>query len=150
MTKYDLLLSRVRWLESRMRAMEAAQVRRRSKRVPAPRPTNAVVAGREALWAKYVMLEMRFGHGRCRLTKLSFAVRHRQNPSEFCRWFSATDRRGVPADSGPDLRFRQALNDAIAELEARARGGDRKSTTTMLVDSHGKITGSQFSAARLQ
>jgi hypothetical protein len=125
MTKYDLLLSRVRWLESRMRAMEAAQVRRRSKRVPAPRPTNAIVAAREKLWARYIELEMRYGHGRMKLTKLAFAVRHGLNPDEFVRFFSATDKRGIPEGSVPAVSYYRELNDAIAELEARARGGNQ-------------------------
>jgi hypothetical protein len=132
MSKYDLLLSRVRWLESRLRAMEAAQAAffprpARKKRVAAARPSNAVVVEREQLWARYLELEMEFGHRRVKLTKLAFAIRHHQNPDEFVRWFSATDKRGIPEGSDPDRHFRQALNDAIAELEARAHGGDRKS-----------------------
>jgi hypothetical protein len=127
-TKYDLLLSRVRWLESRMRAVEAAQAAHpvRRKRVAAARPTNAIVTAREKLWARYVLLDV--SH-RGRITKLAFAMRHRLNPDEFCRWFSATDRRGIPEGSDPDRRFRQALTDAISELEARARGGEWKSKT---------------------
>jgi hypothetical protein len=127
MSKYDLLLSRVRWLESRMRAMEAAQAARpaRRKRVPAPRPDNAIVAAREKLWARYIELEMRYGHGRVKLTKLAFATRHGLNPDEFVRFFSATDKRGIPEGSVPAVSYYRALNDAISELEARAHGGHR-------------------------
>jgi hypothetical protein len=133
-----------------MGAMEAALPERpaaRRKRVAAPRPSNAVVAAREQLWARYLELEMEFGHRRVKLTKLAFAVRHHQNPDEFVRWFSATDRRGIPQNSDPDRHFRQALTDAIAELEARA---GEISGHHVQKPSHGNRLSSQFSAARFE
>jgi hypothetical protein len=138
----------LRWLKARVAALERAQAMRRPRptREAAPRPDDAIVAHREKLWARYLELEMRFGHGRVKLTKLAFAIRHRLNPDEFCRWFSATDRRGIPEGSGPDLRFRKALTDAIAELESRAKASDQSVGS----HSHGRIAASQFSAARPQ
>jgi hypothetical protein len=139
----------LRWLKARVAALESAQAMRRpqAKRAAAPRPTDGVCAARESLWAKYVMLEMRFGHGRVKLTKLAFAIRHRLNPDEFCRFFSATDKRGIPEGSGPAVRFYQVLRDSIAELEARARGNV---TNLVTGDSHGRMAASQFFAARPQ
>lgn len=142
MTRVDRLELQVRVLRARVDAWEATQAARPAprKRAVAPRPDDSVIAAREELWAKYLRLEMTHGHGRVKLTKLAFAVRHRLNPDEFCRWFSPTDRRGVPAGSGPDRRFRQALVDAIAELQTR--GGP--------THSHGSLATSQDSGSRLQ
>lgn len=106
----------LRRLTARVVALEAGRPRR--KRAPAPRPGGTTIGAREKLWAKYVLLEMQHGHGRCRLTKLAFCMKHRLNPSEFARWFSTRDRRGVPEGSTPDRRFRHALDGAIAELES--------------------------------
>jgi hypothetical protein len=135
----------IRWLKARMAALEAAQAARpaRRKRVAAPRPDDPTIAAREKLWARYVLLDV--SH-RGRITKLNFALRHRLNPTEFCRWFSVSDARGIPQGSGPDLRFRQVLTDAIADLEARAL----LATATVEKDSHGKVPGSQFFAPRPQ
>jgi hypothetical protein len=119
MTKLAQLEIQVRVLRARLDRLEAR--RQQPKREAAPRPDGAVVGAREKLWAQYLLLEMTRGHGRVRLTKLNFALRRKLNPDEFCRWFSARDRRGIPEGSGPDVRFRQALADAIAELEAREK-----------------------------
>jgi hypothetical protein len=147
-TKFDQLQLQMRAQAKRIEALEAAQAARaaRSKRESAPRPSDSVIAGRERLWARYIELEMRFGHGRVRLTKLSFAARHGLNPSELGRWLSASDRRGIPAGSKPDRSHRRALAAAIAELEAR--GKNQSSDTTL--NSHGNMLPSQVSAARLQ
>jgi hypothetical protein len=136
--KLDLLRTQVRSLEARLDALEARRARR--KRVAAPQASGGIIAEREKLWARYVLLDV--AH-RGRITRLAFAMRHRLNPTEFCRWFSVADRRGIPEGSGPDLRFRRALTDTIAELEARARGADWQ-------HSHGNMTGSQFSDRRPQ
>jgi hypothetical protein len=141
----DQLRLRLLRVEGRLAALEAAQAARpaRRKRVAAPRPGDDVIAGREKLWARYVLLDV--SH-RGRISKLAFAMRYRLNPTEFCRWFSTADRRGVPENSGPDQRFRKVLIDAIGELEARAL----LSRTTGDKDSHGKVPGSQFFAPRPQ
>lgn len=145
MTLMAQLRLQVRALAARVDVLEAAACRpARRKRERAPRPTDGIIATREAQWAKYLRLEMMHGHGRTKLSKLAFAIRHRLNPDEFCRWFSATDRRGVPAGSGPDVRFRQALTDAISELEGRAVTG------SVAPHSHGRMPPSQNSSVRLQ
>jgi hypothetical protein len=150
MNNYQLRLRLLR-VEARVRALEAAAALRPSppKREAAPRPDDAVVTAREQLWARYIELEMRFGHGKVKLTKLAFAVRHRLNPDEFCRFFSATDKRGIPEGSTPALRFYQVLREAIAELETRARGGNPQ-LAAIAADSRGNIAHSQFSGARPQ
>lgn len=147
MTQLAQLRLQVCAQEARIAALEAAQAARpaKRKRERASKPDSAVTTERYELWAKYIRLEMRFGHGRCRLTKLSFAMRWRLNPTEFCRWFSATDRRGIPAGSGPDRSFRRELNAAISELEAR---GKNESDGIRPV-SHGNMLPSQDSGARL-
>jgi hypothetical protein len=142
----------IRWLKARLATVEGILAARppRRKRVGAPRPTDPIIAAREKLWARYVLLDV--AH-RGRITKLAFAIRHRLNPTEFCRWFSGTDTRGIPEGSAPALRFYQALNDVIAELEARARGGDQKAKAAIAgiaSDSHGKVAHSQFSNSRPQ
>jgi hypothetical protein len=144
----DQLRLRLLRVEGRLAALEVAQAARppRRKRTAALRPDDAVVAVREGLWAQYLELEMPFGHGRVKLTKLAFAIRHRLNPDEFCRWFSANDKRGIPEGSGPDLRFRQVLIDAIDGLEARANGNYPHGAD----NSHGKVPGSQFFGPRPQ
>jgi BMFP domain-containing protein YqiC len=143
-TRLDQLAMRVRALEARLATLEGRS--RGRKRAAAPRPSDSVIAERERLWAKYVMLEMQHGHGRVRLTKLSFAARHGLNPSELGRWLSPSDRRGIPAGSKPDRSHRRALNAAIAELEARGKN----QTDNVSLISHGKMAHSQLSAARLQ
>ena len=145
MNKFDQLQLQVRGLVARVTALEAAQATRRARR-KRPRPSDVVVTEREALWARYLRLEMLYGHGRMRLTYLAFAIAHHLNPDEFCRFFSATDKRGIPESSAPDRSFRRALTDAIAELEARA---ENNSSNTRLV-SHGKMPVSQDSGARWQ
>jgi hypothetical protein len=111
----------MRRMRARLDAVEAALAARRArkKRVPAPRPSDAVITTRERIWARYLKLEMQFGHGRMKLTRLAFAVKWRLNPSEFCRWFSVTDKRGIPAGSGPDLCFQRALANAIEEFRTK-------------------------------
>jgi hypothetical protein len=121
MDKLDRLELQVRVLRSRLDRLEAR--RAQHKREAAPRPDDAIISARESLWAKYVMLEMRYGHGRVKLTKLSFSTLFRLNPSEFTRWFSAADKKAIGEGTGQDQRFRGALAAAIAELETRARGG---------------------------
>jgi hypothetical protein len=143
--KLDQLTLQVRTLMRRIDQLEAALASRPARRTKAPRPSDAVVVEREKLWARYIELEMRFGHGRTKLSKLAFAIKHHLNPDEFCRWFSATDKRGVSEGSAPDRNIRRDLAAAIAELEARKKGG---SVTTSF--SHGSQPSSQDSAARLQ
>jgi hypothetical protein len=144
--RLEMRVMRTRF-EARLEALEARRDRR--KRQAAPRPDARVIADRERLWARYIELEMRFGHGRCKLSKLSFAVRHRLNPTEFCRWFSATYARGIAAGSGPDLRFREALTGAITELEARAEVLRNGSAKQVMNDSHGNNCSAQYSGVRL-
>jgi hypothetical protein len=113
----------MRALEARVRALETASGKRRRTR--ASHPDADVMRERESLWIKYLMMQMNRGHTTVKLTKLAFATRHRLNPSEFTRWLSAADARGIAVGSGPDLNFRKALADAISELGTRvpnARG----------------------------
>lgn len=70
----------------------------------------------------------------------ALCMRHRLNPSEFARWLSVRDRRGIPAGSAPDRRFRQALEAAIAELES----------TSVRGLSHRNLHASQFTGSRPQ
>ena len=147
MTKLDQLQLQMRAQAKRIEALEAAQAARpaRPKRMAAPRPSDSVIAGRERLWSKYVMLEMQHGHGRVRLTKLGFAARHGLNPSELGRWLSPTDRRGIAEGSKPDRSHRRELADAIAELEARGKNDALNKS----VGSHGNVLPSQDSGLRL-
>ncbi len=132
----------LRWLKDRVTALEALTARPRRKRAAAPRPDDAVVSERVKLWSKYLLLEMQFGHGRMRYTYLAFAMRHGVNPTEFGRWLSPTDRRGIPEGSKPDRSHRRELNAAIAELEQRR--------VTHGQHSRGNVAHSQNSAMRLQ
>jgi hypothetical protein len=147
MTKFEQLQLQVRAQAKRIEALEAAVAARPTphKRERAPRADDRDIAGREELWATYLRLEMTHGHGRTKLSKLSFAIRHRLSPDEFVRWFSATDKRGVPAGSKPDRSHRRALADAIAELEARGENNSRNPR----ISSHGNGLPSQFSASHL-
>jgi BMFP domain-containing protein YqiC len=137
----EALAARVATLEATLAARPAPR-----KRIAAPRPDDRDIVGREKLWATYLALEMQHGHGGTKLSKLSFAIKHRLSPDEFVRWFSATDRRGVPAGSKPDRSHRRALADAISELEARSKN-QRASGT---LNSHGNALPSQFSVAQPQ
>jgi hypothetical protein len=105
------------------------EAKRRRKAVPPP--TDADILSRHALWAAYIEAEMLYGHGRCRLTKAAFAVRHGFPLSEFYRWFSSTDVRGIPTRSGPDQRFRSELAGATAKL--RESHGTRPSSQLFCV-----------------
>jgi hypothetical protein len=145
LTELAQLRLQLRAQAKRIAALEALAARPRRKRAAAPRPSDSVIAERERLWAKYVMLEMRFGHGRCRLTKLSFAARNGLNPSELGRWLSPSDRRGIPAGSKPDRSHRRALNAAISELEARGKNAVDNISRV----SHGNMLPSQDSVMRL-
>jgi hypothetical protein len=142
------LRNELRTVQARLAALEAALAARpaRRKRAAAPRPDDSVVAGREQLWAQYLRLEMTHGHGRTKLSKLAFATKWHLNPDEFVRWFSATDKRGVPEGSKPDRSHRRALAAAIAELEGR---GKNDSVNTRVV-SRDKLAFSQFSNSRPQ
>jgi hypothetical protein len=120
-------------LEARVRKLEAAVEVQKRRRTRAPRPDAGVIREREELWSKYLMLEMSRGHCTTKLSKLGFATKNRINPSEFARWFSAADARGIAEGSGPDTRIRRALAEAIAELGAR------------LPSARGKLLASQFS-----
>jgi BMFP domain-containing protein YqiC len=147
MTRVERMLHR---LAARVAVLEAAQAARPAprKRERAPQPDDAIITERYELWAKYIRLEMRFGHGRCRLTKLSFAMRHGVNPTEFGRWMSPTDKRGIAVGSKPDRSHRRALNAAIAELEARKSGSPLPDLARGIV-SHGNVSSSQDSVMRL-
>jgi hypothetical protein len=116
-TELRQLQIQVRMLAARVATLEAAQTRK-PRRAAAPRPDEAVVVAREKLWARYIELEMRFGHGRVKLTKASFTTRWQLSHSEFCRWLSPHGR-GIPAGSIPDARFHRALHAAIRELDER-------------------------------
>ena len=148
MNRLDQLERRIAALEAAARPVTAPVQERdkvRPKRMAAPRPSDSVIAGRERLWSKYVMLEMQHGHGRVRLTKLGFAARHGLNPSELGRWLSPTDRRGIAEGSKPDRSHRRELAAAIAQLEARAKN---ESGNTRIV-SRGNVLPSQDSGLRL-
>jgi hypothetical protein len=116
----------LRRLNARLATVEGILAVRAARRkcVAAPRPDDAIIAGRVRLWDRFVLLQV--GHGPT--TKLHFVVKHHLgDAAEFRRFFSATDKRGIPEGSAPALRFYQALNDAIAELEARSHGKDSHS-----------------------
>lgn len=133
----------MRTLQARVDALEATVATRpaRRRRECAPRPADGVVDGREKLWSRLVLLNVQYGHGR--LTRLRFVIKyHLGDPSDFCRFLSTADKRGIAEGSVPAGRYYQALREAIAELEAlRDTHGYR---------SHGNMTHSQFSAARPQ
>ena len=137
MNQFDQLRLQVRGLLARVTALEAARPARR-KRAAAPRPDDSVTAAREQLWSRYVILHAQFGRGR--LTKLNFATRHGLNPTEFGRWLSPTDARGITEGSKPDRSHRRALNDAISELEAR-----KNQSSDRTLNSHGNVFPSQDS-----
>lgn len=136
----------MRTLKAEVAALKAAQAARPAprKRAAAPRPSDAVVTGREKLWARFVLLHLQYGHGR--MTLLRFATRHGVNPTELGRWKSLTAARGIPECSKPDLSHCRALAAAISELEAR---GENHSGNTRM-NSHGKMLPSQVSGARPQ
>lgn len=137
--------ARIVALERRVAELEAALAARPlRKRIASPRPSDATIAARERLWARYVLLFLQ--HGRGRVTRLSFAVRNHLNPGEFSRFFSSTDRRGIPEGSSVAQRFYSALHAAIAELEARSRV---KVISTAEITSHGNVVSSQFPAGRV-
>ena len=146
MTRLDRLQLQMRAQEARITVLEAALAAKATprKRESAPKPDSAVVTKRLKLWGRYIDLEMLYGHGRMRYTYLAFAVKWYLNPDEFCRFFSASDRRGIPEASEPAKSFYRALNTAIAELEARAKTGDNITRF-----SHGNIVASQDSTMRL-
>jgi hypothetical protein len=145
MTKFDQLRLEVRVLRARLDRLEARR-QRQPKREAAPRPTDAIIAGRKGLWDRFILLQV----GRGPTSKLAFAVKHHLgDASEFRRFFSASDKRGICEGSAPAVRYYRALNDAIAELEGR--DGDHKSSAAIAaVDSHGSRTGSHFLGARPQ
>jgi hypothetical protein len=145
MTAVGRLRLEVQVLKAQVAALMAAQPAARPARPKRAPQAGRDINAREKLWAKYLVLEMQHGHGRMKLTKLAFAVRHRLNPDEFCRWFSASDRRGVPDGSGPDRNHRRALETAIAELES----GKNQSCNASL-NSHGRPVVSQDSRHALQ
>ena len=147
MTKLDQLQLQMRAQAKRIEALEARLAARAPKRMAAPRPSDSVIAGRERLWSKYVMLEMQHGHGRVlRLYQVwAIAARHGLNPSELGRWLSPTDRRGIAEGSKPDRSHRRELAAAIAQLEARAKN---ESGNTRIV-SRGNVLPSQDSGLRL-
>lgn len=134
MTELDRLRLQVRALVARVAALEASR-RSRPKRPAAPRPDDGIIASRERLSSRYVLLHVQH---RGRVTKLNFCMRHRLNPSELGRWLSRTDRRGIAVGSTPDQRFREALEAAIAGLESK----------DVLALSHGKMDAAPFSVAR--
>ena len=143
MTQLALLRLQVRSLQARVDALEGRRAPR--KRAAAPKPDDAIIAERERLWAKYVMLEMQHGHGRMRYTYLAFAMRHGVNPTELGRWLSPIDKRGIPEGSKPDRSHRRALDAAIAELEARRKDNSGNAR----IVSRGNVSSSQDSVMRL-
>jgi hypothetical protein len=142
---FDRLRMEVRGLVARVAALEAARSPRR-KRATAPRPDDAAVMEIHKLWARYLELEMQFGHGRMKLSKLAFAIKWHLNPDEFVRAFSFTDTHGIPQGSVPDQNHRRALAGAMSELEARGEN----QLDGIRLNSHGSIRVSQDSGGRPQ
>jgi hypothetical protein len=128
----------LRWLKARVAALEAGQTARpaRPKRTAAPRPADAIIAGRVSLWDQFVLLHP--------TSKLAFVLKYRLgDPSDFSRFFSSNDARGIAENSTTAERYYRALHAAIAEARARK-------STSQLADFHGKLAAFQDSAARPQ
>ena len=112
----------------------ARKRRPRNIRHSAP-PDSATVRERYGLWAAVVTGTM--GAGGQALSKSCFAELHSLSRSEFCRWLSAKDGRGIPAGSVPDVSIRRALQQALAELRQRGGRGSLPSIVgTPCGDSH--------------
>ena len=125
-----------------MRALEAAQAARppRPKRTSVVRPDDADIAARVRLWDDFTLLQV--GHGRT--TKLAFVMKHHLgDPSDFSRFFSSKDARGIAEGSTTAERYYRALHDAIAEARARK-------PASQLAGFHGKLAAFQDSTARPQ
>ncbi len=137
MTRVERMLHR---LAARVEALEAARPAKR-KRESAPKPDSAVVAKRQTLWSRLVILHVQYGHGH--LTRLKVCVKYGLgDPSDLCRFLSADDARGIPEGSIPAGRYYRALREFIAELEAVRDNNGRQS--------HGISAGSQSFGARVQ
>jgi hypothetical protein len=124
--------------EQRLAALEAALAARpaRPKRTAAVRPGDAIIAGRVSLWDQLVLLHP--------TSKLAFCIKHHLgDPSDFSRFFSSKDARGIAEGSTTAERYYQALHDAIAVARARK-------PSSWLAGFHGKTVAFQDSAARPQ
>ena len=110
-----------RVIEAQSAGSNPAPARERRPRTArhSARPDSATIGERYGLWAEVVTGTMNAGGPA--LTKTCFAELHSLSRSEFCRWLSAKDGRGIPAGSVPDVSIRRALQQALAEL--RQRGG---------------------------
>jgi hypothetical protein len=117
MTKAQLEL-KVRSLERRLALLETRHAR--SQRPRAPRPADTIIAARERLWHRFLLLQV--GHGST--TKLAFCVKHHLgHPSDFSRFLSASGKRGIAEGSATARRYYDALHQAIRDGEARKRSG---------------------------
>jgi len=104
------------------------------------RPDDADIAARVRLWDDFTLLQV--GHGRT--TKLAFVMKHHLgDPSDFSRFFSSKDARGIAEGSTTAERYYRALHDAIAEARARK-------PASQLAGFHGKLAAFQDSTARPQ
>jgi hypothetical protein len=136
--KLDQLLGLYRRLAARVAALEAAQPVRR-KREPAPRPSNGIIDQRNELWNRFRVLYRYFQRREATITR--FCAKHLDGmcTSEFSRWLSAADKKGIAAGSSVDLRIRRALDKGIGDLEALAGKS-----------SHGNLSHSQSFGDRAQ
>ena len=158
MTRFDQLRLEVRAQAKRIAALEAAQaglrehvaqlevaLAARRVRRKRPQPDHVDVHRREELWSTYVNLEAEFGHGRIpHLTKQGFAIRHRINADEICRWLSYTAKRGIPEGSAPDQNIRRALAGDILKLEEIQRIEAKRNKPSSVV-CHGSTLTPSFS-----
>ena len=116
-------MNRLDQLERRIAALEAAArpvtepVQERDKVRP-PKPDDADMNERDTWWSNYLDAEMLYGGGKAKLKKGAFAIRHNLPVSEFYRFFSRKDQRGIPKDSGPYQRSRDELIEAAAKLKS--------------------------------
>jgi hypothetical protein len=88
----------------------------RSKRIVAPRPSAAETAERRGLWDDYIILAMRSPGAPT--TELAFCMKHVGiGPDALSRWLTRDGRKYIATGSIPDLRIRQELAAARAELD---------------------------------
>jgi hypothetical protein len=106
------------------------------KRPAVGRPADAIVAARVSLWDQLTLLHP--------TSKQAFCVKHHLgDPSDFCRFFSSKDARGIREGSTTAERYYRALHDASAEARARKLCGQPQGF-------HGKMAAFQDSTTRPQ